>query len=62
MGEAIHGEPYLKPLQTFSIHRAMPEPGRSRFLEEIAEIVRQMETEVIREYETVAFLARKVAT
>lgn len=50
--------PALNAART-SNHRAMPEPRRSRFFEAIAEVVRRMGDEVVRDYETVALLARK---
>jgi len=53
------GEEYLKLLQTFSDHRAMPEPNKSRFFEEIGRVIVQMGGEVIRNYETLALLAKK---
>ena len=53
------GEDYLKLLQTFSDHRAMPEPNRSRFFEAISRVIVQMGGEVIRDYETIAVLAKK---
>ena len=53
------GEEYMKLLQTFSHHRAMPEPNRSRFFEEISHVIAQMGGEVIRDYETLALLAKK---
>jgi hypothetical protein len=53
------GEEYLKLLQTFSNHRAMPEPNKSRFFEAIGRVSTQMGGEVIRHYETLALLAKK---
>jgi SAM-dependent methyltransferase len=53
------GEAYLKLLQTFSDHRVMPEPNKSRFFEEIERVIAQMGGEVIRNYETIALLAKK---
>jgi hypothetical protein len=53
------GDEYLKLLQTFSHHRALPEPQRSRFFDEIAAVIRRMGDEVVRNYETVALLAMK---
>jgi hypothetical protein len=53
------GEEYIKLLWTFSDHRAMPEPKRSRFFEEIRRVITQMGGEVIRSYETLALLAKK---
>jgi SAM-dependent methyltransferase len=53
------GEEYLKLLWTFSDHRAMREPNRSRFFEEIGCVIARMGGEVIRDYETVALLAKK---
>jgi SAM-dependent methyltransferase len=53
------GDEYLKLLQTFSNHRALPEPQRSRFFDEIAAVIRRMGDEVVRAYETVTLLARK---
>jgi SAM-dependent methyltransferase len=55
------GEAYIKLLWTFSDHRAMPEPNRSRFFEAIREVIVQMGGEVVRHYETVALLAKKRA-
>jgi SAM-dependent methyltransferase len=49
------GEEYLKLLQTFSDHRVMPE----RFFEEISGVIAKMGGEVVRDYETLAILARK---
>ena len=53
------GEAYIKLLHTFSDHRAMPEPNKSRFFEAIAEVIAQMGGEVIRDYETLVLLAKK---
>jgi SAM-dependent methyltransferase len=53
------GEEYVKLLLTFSEHRAMPEPNKSRFFEEIRGVIAQMGGEVIRDYETLALLAKK---
>jgi trans-aconitate methyltransferase len=53
------GQEYLKLLWTFSDHRTLPEPNRSRFFEEIGRVIAQMAGEVIRDYETLALLARK---
>ncbi|HSF32901.1 MAG TPA: hypothetical protein VLK82_20815 [Candidatus Tectomicrobia bacterium] len=50
---------YLKLLWTFSDHRALPEPNRSRFFEEIRQVIAQMGGEVVRDYETLALLAKK---
>jgi SAM-dependent methyltransferase len=54
------GEEYIKLLWTFSDHRAMPEPSRSRFFEAIGRVITQMGGEVIRDYETLALLAKKI--
>jgi len=53
------GEEYLKLLQTVSVNRAMPEPNKARFFEEIGRVIVQMGGEVIRDYETLALLAKK---
>jgi hypothetical protein len=53
------GEEYLKLLWTFSDHRAMPEPNRSRFFEDIGRVIARMGGEVMRDYETLALLAKK---
>jgi hypothetical protein len=53
------GEEYLKLLWTFSDHRAMPEPNRSRFFKEISRVIARMGGEVIRDYETLVLLAKK---
>jgi SAM-dependent methyltransferase len=53
------GEDYIKLLWTSSDHRAMPEPHRSRFIEAIRRVIAQMGGEVIRDYETLALLAKK---
>ena len=52
-------EEYLKLLQTFSDHRAMPEPNKSRFFEAISQVIVQMGGEVIRDYEILVLLAKK---
>jgi SAM-dependent methyltransferase len=52
-------EAYLKLLWTFSDHRAMPEPDRSRFFEAIGQVIVRMGGEVLRDYETLALLAKK---
>jgi hypothetical protein len=54
------GDEYLKLLQTFSDHQAMPEPNKSRFFEAIVQVIAQMGGEVIRDYETLALLGRVV--
>jgi hypothetical protein len=53
------GEEYLKLLQTFSDHRSMPEPNKSHFFDAISRVIAQMGGEVMRNYETVALLAKK---
>lgn len=53
------GEEYLKLLWTFSDHRALPEPNRSQFFEEIGRVIARMGGEVSRAYETLALLAKK---
>ena len=53
------GEEYMKLLQTLSDHRALPEPNKSRFFEAIGRVIAQMGGEVIRDYETLAILAKK---
>ena len=52
-------EEYMKLLQTLSDHRALPEPNKSRFFEAIGRVITQMGGEVIRDYETLAVLAKK---
>jgi hypothetical protein len=37
----------------------MPEPNKSHFFEEIGRVIAQMGGEVMRNYETVALLAKK---
>lgn len=59
MDQTVSGEEYIKLLWTFSDHRVMLEPSRSRFFEAIQQVIAQMGGEVIRNYETVALLARK---
>jgi len=54
------GDEYLKLLQTFSDHRAMPEPNKSRFFEAISQVIAQMGGAVSRDYETLALLAKKI--
>ncbi len=53
------GDEYLKLLQTFSDHRAMLEPNKSRFFEAIGQVITQMGGEVIRDYATLVLLAKK---
>jgi SAM-dependent methyltransferase len=53
------GAEYFKLFQTFSDHRAMPEPNKSRFFEAIGQVIAQMGGEVIRDYETLVSLAKK---
>src|SRR5262245_50680632 len=53
------GAEYFKLLQTFSDHRAMPEPNKSRFFEAIGQVIAQMGGEVTRHYETLVLLAKK---
>ena len=53
------GEEYVKLLWTFSDHRAMPEPNKSRFFEAIRQVIAQMGGEVTRNYETLVLLAKK---
>jgi hypothetical protein len=53
------GDEYLKLLQTFSDHRAMPEPNKSRFFGAISQVIAQMGGEVTRDYGTLVFLAKK---
>lgn len=47
-----------KLLQTSSDHRAMTEPNTSRFFEAISQVITQMGGKVIRDYETLALLAK----
>jgi SAM-dependent methyltransferase len=53
------GEEYLKLLHTFSDHRAMLEPNKSRFFEAISQVIAQMGEKVSRDYETLVLLAKK---
>jgi trans-aconitate methyltransferase len=53
------GQEYLKLLWTFSDHRTLPEPNRSRLFAEISRVITQMGGYVVRDYETLALLARK---
>jgi SAM-dependent methyltransferase len=58
-GYAVVAVEYLKLLWTFSDHRAIPEPNRSRFFEAIGQVIARMGGEVVRDYDTLALLARK---
>ena len=49
----------MQLLQTFSDHRAMPEPNKSRFFEVIGRVLALMGGEVIWDYETLVVLAKK---
>jgi hypothetical protein len=53
------GEEYVKLLQTYSEHWAMPEPNQSRLFEEIGRVIAHVGGEVIGAYETLALLANK---
>ena len=53
------GDDYLKVLQTFSDHRALPALQRAQFFEEIGAVIRRCGDKVVRHYETVVLLARK---
>jgi hypothetical protein len=53
------GADYVKLLNTFSDHRALPEPNRSAFFQAIAETIERAGGEVRRRYETVLITARK---
>ena len=50
---------YLKLLNTFSDHRALPEPARTRFFDAVAGTIARHGGEVRRHYETVLIGARK---
>jgi len=52
-------EAYLKLLWTFSAHRALPEPDRSRLFEAIGRVIVRMGGEMLRDDETLALLAKK---
>jgi SAM-dependent methyltransferase len=54
------GQEYLKLLWTFPDHRTLPEPNRSELFAEIGQVITQMGGKVIRDYETLVLLARKV--
>lgn len=51
------GADYIKLLHTYSNHRTLPEPDKTRFFEEIAEVIDQTGGVVLRKYETVLLLA-----
>jgi SAM-dependent methyltransferase len=53
------GADYLKLLNTFSNHRTLPEPNKTRFFEAIAEVIDRSGGVVHRVYETLLLLARK---
>jgi SAM-dependent methyltransferase len=53
------GQDYLKLLNTFSNHRALPEPGRTAFFQAIAATIERAGGVVHRKYETLLLLARR---
>jgi SAM-dependent methyltransferase len=56
---AYSGADYLKLLNTFSDHRALPEPNRTAFFQAITDTIERAGGEVRRRYETVLIGARK---
>jgi hypothetical protein len=50
---------HLQLLQTFSDRRAILEPDKSCFFEAIESVIRRLGGEVLRDYETLALLAKK---
>jgi hypothetical protein len=50
---------YLKLLHTYSDHRTLPEPDKTRFFQEIAQVIDRVGGAVERKYETLLVLARK---
>ncbi len=55
---AYSGADYLKLLNTFSDHRALPEPERTRFLQTIEGVIARFSV-VERRYQTLLLLARR---
>ena len=53
------GADYLKLLNTFSDHRALPEPHRTTFFQAITDTIERAGGEVRRRYETILITARK---
>jgi SAM-dependent methyltransferase len=53
------GGDYLKLLHTFSDHRTLPEPDRTRFFGAIEEVIERFGGTVHRQYETLLILARR---
>lgn len=58
--EVYTGERYIELLNTFSDHCSLPEPNRTRFFEEMAELIEEMGGSVERRYDSVALVARRV--
>ncbi len=54
------GGDYLKLLDTYSDHRALPEPNKTEFFREIAMVIEEMGGEVTRRFETVVVAAQKI--
>lgn len=55
------GADYLKLLHTYSDHRTLPEPNKTRFFAEIAEVLERTGGAVERKFETLLLLARRQA-
>jgi len=53
------GDDYLKLLNTYSDHHALPEPSRSSFFREVAAIIDAMGATVTRQFETLVLLAER---
>lgn len=51
------GADYIKLLHTYSNHRTLPEPDKTRFFQAIAAVIDQTGGAVLRKYETVLLLA-----
>jgi len=58
---AYPGADYLKLLNTFSDHRALPEPHRTQFFQAIAGVIERAGGVVHRKYETLLLVAQKTS-
>jgi SAM-dependent methyltransferase len=54
------GSDYLKLLETYSDHRTLPEPNKTRFFRALAAVIERFGGVVHRRYETLLLLARRM--
>jgi SAM-dependent methyltransferase len=57
--KTYRGADYMKLLHTYSDHRTLPEPDRTRFFRAIEDVIERLGGVVHRQYETLMLLARR---